>query len=50
MCEPMGRREIFLTFSLLVKIEGQFTNEFVSYMRLRTGQLEKLHPFSILDS
>jgi hypothetical protein len=29
MCEPMGRREIFLTFSLLVEIEGNFTNEFV---------------------
>jgi hypothetical protein len=32
MCEPMGRREIFLTFSLLVEIEGHFTNEFVSYI------------------
>jgi hypothetical protein len=32
MCEPMGRREIFLTFSLLVEIEGHFTNEFVSYV------------------
>jgi hypothetical protein len=31
MCEPMGRREIFSTFSLLVEIEGHFTNEFVSY-------------------
>jgi hypothetical protein len=30
--EPMGRREIFLTFSLLVKIEGHITNEFVSYV------------------
>jgi hypothetical protein len=30
MCEPMGR--IFLTFSLLVEIEGHFTNEFVSYV------------------
>jgi hypothetical protein len=28
----MGRREIFLTFSLLVEIEGHFTNEFVSYV------------------
>jgi hypothetical protein len=27
MCEPMGRREIFLTFSLLIEIEGRFTNE-----------------------
>jgi hypothetical protein len=32
MCEPMGRREIFLTFSLLVEIEGHFINEFVSYV------------------
>jgi hypothetical protein len=32
MCEPMGRREIFLTFSLLVEIEGHLTNEFVSYV------------------
>jgi hypothetical protein len=32
MCEPMGRRETFLTFSLLVEIEGHFTNEFVSYV------------------
>jgi hypothetical protein len=32
MCEPMGRREIFLTFSLLVEMEGNFTNEFVSYV------------------
>jgi hypothetical protein len=31
MCDPMGRREIFLTFSQLVEIEGHFTNEFVSY-------------------
>jgi hypothetical protein len=28
----MGRREIFLTFLLLVEIEGHFTNEFVSYV------------------
>jgi hypothetical protein len=26
----MGRREIFLTFLLLVEIEGHFINEFVS--------------------
>jgi hypothetical protein len=32
MCEPMGRRQIFLTFSQLVEIEGHFTNEFVSYV------------------
>jgi hypothetical protein len=32
MCEPMGRREIFLTFSLLVEIEEHFTKEFVSYV------------------
>jgi hypothetical protein len=32
MCEPMGRREIFLTFLLLVEIEGHFTNEFVTYV------------------
>jgi hypothetical protein len=32
MCEPMGRREIFLTFSLLVETEGHFTNELVSYV------------------
>jgi hypothetical protein len=32
MCEPMGRREIIHTFSLLVEIEGYFTNEFVSYV------------------
>jgi hypothetical protein len=32
MCEPMGRREIFITFSLLVEIEGHLTNEFVSYV------------------
>jgi hypothetical protein len=32
MCEPMGKREIFLTFSLLVEIEGHFTKEFVSYV------------------
>jgi hypothetical protein len=30
MCEPMGGREKFLTFELLVEIEGHFTNEFVS--------------------
>jgi hypothetical protein len=28
----MGRGEIFLTFSLLVEIEGHSTNEFVSYV------------------
>jgi hypothetical protein len=28
----MGRKEIFLTFFLLVEIEGHFTNEFVSYV------------------
>jgi hypothetical protein len=28
----MGRRWIFLTFSLLVEIEGHFTKEFVSYI------------------
>jgi hypothetical protein len=32
MCELIGRREIFLTFSLLVEIEGHFTNQFVSYV------------------
>jgi hypothetical protein len=32
MSEPMGRREIFLTFLLLVEIEGHFTNEFVTYV------------------
>jgi hypothetical protein len=32
MCEPMERREIFITFSLLVEIEGHFTHEFVSYV------------------
>jgi hypothetical protein len=32
MCEPMGRREIFLTFSLFVEIEGHFTNELVGYV------------------
>jgi hypothetical protein len=32
MSEPMGRREIFLTFSLLVEIEGRLTNEFESYV------------------
>jgi hypothetical protein len=32
MCEPMGRREIFLTFSQLVEIEEHFTKEFVSYV------------------
>jgi hypothetical protein len=32
MCEPRGRREIFLTFSLLVEIQGHVTNEFVSYV------------------
>jgi hypothetical protein len=31
MCEPMGRREIFHTFLLLVEIVGHFTHEFVSY-------------------
>jgi hypothetical protein len=30
--EPMGRREIFHTFWLLVKIEGHFTYEFVTYV------------------
>jgi hypothetical protein len=32
MCGPIGRREIFLTSSLLVEIEGHFTHEFVSYV------------------
>jgi hypothetical protein len=32
MCEPMGIREIFFRFTLLVEIEGHFTNEFVSYV------------------
>jgi hypothetical protein len=32
MCEPIGRRGIFLNFSLLVEIEGHFTNEFVIYV------------------
>jgi hypothetical protein len=32
MCEPMEKREIVLTFSLLVEIKGHFTNEFVSYV------------------
>jgi hypothetical protein len=32
MREPMGRIEIFLTLSLLVEIEGLFTNEFVRYV------------------
>jgi hypothetical protein len=31
LCEPMGRREIFHTFSLLVEIEGHFSHEFVTY-------------------
>jgi hypothetical protein len=30
--EPMGRIEIFHTFPLLAKIEGQFTHEFVTYV------------------
>jgi hypothetical protein len=29
--EPMGSREIFHTFSLLVEIEGHFTHGFVTY-------------------
>jgi hypothetical protein len=29
---PMGRREIFHTFLLLVEIEGHFTHELVSYV------------------
>jgi hypothetical protein len=29
-CEPMGRREIFHTFSLLVEMERHFTHEFVT--------------------
>jgi hypothetical protein len=41
MCEPMGRREIFLTFSLLVEIEGHFTNEFVSYVYETEDLLKK---------
>jgi hypothetical protein len=28
----MGRREVFHTFSLLVEIEGHFTNKFVTYV------------------
>jgi hypothetical protein len=32
LCEPMGSREMFHTFSLLVEIEGHFTHEFVSYV------------------
>jgi hypothetical protein len=32
LCEPIGRMEIFHTFSLLVEIEGHFTHEFVSYV------------------
>jgi hypothetical protein len=29
---PIGRREIFLTSSLLVEIEGYFSLEFVNYV------------------
>jgi hypothetical protein len=32
LCKPMGRREIFYNFSLLLEIEGHFTHEFVSYV------------------
>jgi hypothetical protein len=32
MCGPIGRREIFLTSSLLVEIEGHFSLEFVNYI------------------
>jgi hypothetical protein len=32
MCGPIGRREIFLTSSLLVEIEGHFSLEFVNYV------------------
>jgi hypothetical protein len=32
MCEPMGRREIFRTFSLLVEIDGHFTVDGVTYI------------------
>jgi hypothetical protein len=38
LCEHMLRREIFLSFSLLVEIEGHSTHEFVT-MRLRTDKL-----------
>jgi hypothetical protein len=38
MREPMGRREILLTFSLLIEIEGHFTNEFVSYVYETEGR------------
>jgi hypothetical protein len=31
LCEPMGRREIFHTSSLLVEIDRHFTREFVIY-------------------
>jgi hypothetical protein len=32
LCEPMGRKEIFHTFLLLVEIEGHLTHELVSYV------------------
>jgi hypothetical protein len=30
--EPMGRKEIFHNFLLLVEIDGHFTHDFVTYV------------------
>jgi hypothetical protein len=40
-CEPMERREIFLTFPVLVEIEGHFTNESNSSIKYRSSYEEK---------
>jgi hypothetical protein len=42
MCGPIGRREIFLTSSLLVEIEGHFSLEFVNYV-CETEDLSSVH-------
>jgi hypothetical protein len=42
MCGPIGRREIFLTSSLLVEIEGHFSLEFVNYVCETEGR-RRLH-------
>jgi hypothetical protein len=37
----MGRGDIFITFSLLVEIEGHFNHEFVPYVYGSKGSKEK---------
>jgi hypothetical protein len=45
LCEPMGCREIFHTFSLLVELEGHFTHEFVSFVSYVYETEDRSHGF-----